>query len=258
MLSGVMLTLKGGPLSGRGGQTLEQQIAAMAPVAWFDPSDLSTMYQTDDTSTPVTANNDPVGRRGDKSGNGKHATQAVAANRGLYKTSGGLHYISADGAGDEYDLPALGVTLAQNRAWFGAMRHRSTSNYGPFFTLGSAGGARQRWTPNFSASNAFRIEIQDAGYSIPTPNPGTDVHVVGVVLDGTTLGDHTLYMDGVAYSATGTETLITVDTNNLLLGAASGTGDIDDYGQIFFDRVPTADEIAILTQYYAQKGGVSL
>lgn len=49
--------------------------------AWFDPEDLSTMYQDAAGTTPVTALEQPVGRWLDKSGNGNHATQPITASR---------------------------------------------------------------------------------------------------------------------------------------------------------------------------------
>lgn len=42
--------------------------------AWYDPSDLSTLFQDAAGTTPVTAVGQPVGRMLDKSGNGNHAT----------------------------------------------------------------------------------------------------------------------------------------------------------------------------------------
>lgn len=49
--------------------------------AWYDPSDLNTMFQDSAGTTPVTAVNQPVGKILDKSGNNHHAMMAVAANR---------------------------------------------------------------------------------------------------------------------------------------------------------------------------------
>lgn len=49
--------------------------------AWFDPSDLLTLYQDAAGTTPVTAVEQPVGLMLDKSGNGYHATQSVTASR---------------------------------------------------------------------------------------------------------------------------------------------------------------------------------
>ena len=49
--------------------------------AWFDPSDLSTLFQDAAGTTPVTAVEQPVGRWLDKSGNGNHATQSITVSR---------------------------------------------------------------------------------------------------------------------------------------------------------------------------------
>ncbi len=49
--------------------------------AWYDPSDLSTLFQDSAGTTPVTAVEQPVGRILDKSGRGNHATQATTTKR---------------------------------------------------------------------------------------------------------------------------------------------------------------------------------
>ena len=53
---------------------------------WYDPSDLSTLFQDIDGNTPVTIASQTVGRINDKSGQGNHAIQATAAARPLYQT----------------------------------------------------------------------------------------------------------------------------------------------------------------------------
>jgi len=77
---------------------------------WWDPSDLSTMFQDSAGTTPVTANNDPVGKILDKSGNGNHLTQATAGKRPLYKTSGGLSWLEFDGVDDFLSIASMTVT----------------------------------------------------------------------------------------------------------------------------------------------------
>jgi len=52
---------------------------------WYDPSDLSTMFQDSAGTTPVTADGQPVGLILDKSGRNNHASQATAAKRPIYK-----------------------------------------------------------------------------------------------------------------------------------------------------------------------------
>jgi len=48
---------------------------------WYDPSDLSTLFQDSAGTTPVTAVEQPVGLVLDKSGRGNHASQSTAAKR---------------------------------------------------------------------------------------------------------------------------------------------------------------------------------
>lgn len=51
--------------------------------AWYDPSDLSTLFQDSAGTTPVTAMEQPVGRILDISGNSNHAFQATSTKRGV-------------------------------------------------------------------------------------------------------------------------------------------------------------------------------
>src|SRR5690554_7137473 len=67
---------------------------------WYDPSNLTTLFQDSAGTTPVTADGDPVGLMLDKSGNGNHVSQSVAASRPIYRTAAGLHWLEFDGVDD--------------------------------------------------------------------------------------------------------------------------------------------------------------
>ena len=73
--------------------------------AWYDPSDLSTLFQDAAGTTPVTADGDPVGLMFDKSGNVNHAIQSVVASRPVYRTDGTLHWLQFDGVDDHLNVP---------------------------------------------------------------------------------------------------------------------------------------------------------
>lgn len=68
--------------------------------AWYDPSDISTLFQDVAGTTPVTADGDPVARVNDKSGNSHNLLQATSSKRPIYKTSGGLSWLLFDGVDD--------------------------------------------------------------------------------------------------------------------------------------------------------------
>lgn len=75
-------------------------------------------------TVPVTADSDPVGAMLDKSGNGNHVIQATEANRPLYKTSGGLHWLEFDGSND---FLSDAYALAQPNDYVHALRRISTA-----------------------------------------------------------------------------------------------------------------------------------
>ena len=79
--------------------------------AWFDPSDLSTLYQDAAGTTPVTAVEQPVGRMLDKSGRGNHATQATTTSRPTLKQdASGKYYLSFDGVDDYLSTGSIDFT----------------------------------------------------------------------------------------------------------------------------------------------------
>ena len=79
--------------------------------AWYDPSDLTTVWQDSGRTTPAVVG-DPVGCIDDKSGAGLHMTQATAAARPtLRQDAGGFYYLERDGS-DDYMHSAASVALA--------------------------------------------------------------------------------------------------------------------------------------------------
>ena len=112
--------------------------------AWYDPSDLATLYQDSAGTTPVATDGDPVGLMLDKSGNGNHATQSSSDLKPIYRTDGTLHWLEFDGFDDtmlslttlplQYGQTAIaGVSIpstgdGSTRAVFGL--HSGTSYFG--------------------------------------------------------------------------------------------------------------------------------
>ena len=85
---------------------------------WYDPSDSTTVF-TDSAGTIPAVLEDPVGKILDKSGNGKHATQATAAARGTLKATGVVEWIDYDGVDDVHNTTfpvSLGTACTVARA----------------------------------------------------------------------------------------------------------------------------------------------
>ena len=89
--------------------------AASEPGAWYDPSDLSTMFQDEAGTTPVTAVEQPVGRMLDKSGRGNHATQATTTKRPVYsRRVNMLTKTDAISINSPWGVGLAGITIRQN------------------------------------------------------------------------------------------------------------------------------------------------
>jgi hypothetical protein len=80
--------------------------------AWYDPSDLSTMFQDSTGVTPVTAVEQSVGKINDKSGNNNHATQATAAARPVLRARYNLLTYSEQFDNAAWAKTALGTVSA--------------------------------------------------------------------------------------------------------------------------------------------------
>ncbi|MBS0371887.1 MAG: hypothetical protein JSS57_22110 [Proteobacteria bacterium] len=89
--------------AGAGGQSLDSAIRALFASGekgvWYDPSDLSSMFQDSAGTTPAVVDQ-AVGYIADKSGNGNHAKQSITASKPILRLSGGLYYLQFDGVDD--------------------------------------------------------------------------------------------------------------------------------------------------------------
>ena len=51
---------------------------------WYDPNDITTLFQDTAGTTPITTTGQSVALMLDKSGNAKHASQSTAGSRPIY------------------------------------------------------------------------------------------------------------------------------------------------------------------------------
>ena len=98
--------------------------------AWYDPSDLTTMFQDRAGTTPVTADGQTVGLILDKSGRGNHATAHSDAARPLYRTDGTYHWIQFDGVDDNFDTGVINKSTWSGG--FGITGHLAASGDGGY------------------------------------------------------------------------------------------------------------------------------
>jgi hypothetical protein len=105
---------------------------------WLDANDTSTLFQDDAGTTPATADTNPVGYWGDKSGNLRHAIQSTANNRPIVKlaTQGAKNILRFDST--DRLIATFAAPLAQpNAIWIVAKKPTAGGYY-----YDSTGGTR--------------------------------------------------------------------------------------------------------------------
>lgn len=158
--------------------------------AWYDPSDLSTLFQDALATTPVTGVGDPVARINDKSGNGLHwykQAEDAGSPGTLQQDSNGKYYIDFAGTDDGYITNNL--TMVAGPMDMVAALNRDTTDQNVFF-YGAHGG------------NAFAGAASTAT-SAPDGLSGTTSYIV----DGATLSSPTRQTVNNAMTTTSKHTL---------------------------------------------------
>ena len=224
--------------AGAGGQSLDSAVRALfangEQGAWYDPSDLSTMFQDSAGTTPVTAVGQSVGRILDKSGRGNHATQATAASRPVLQQDGnGKYYLAFDGVNDFLSTGSVDFTGTDKMTVVAGVRSNA-NGYSNILELGtdaasSNGFAFQR---GFSANGDYAglLYGTSLGYGHTTNYVAPDTSVVTVgynlALASVSAGEITFRRNGsvaatlIALGLAGTGNFA---SNPLYIGTRAGT-----------------------------------
>lgn len=120
---------------------------------WYDPSDLSTMFQDSAGTIAVTAPGQPVGLIKDKSGNNNHASQANNGQRPTYNVdSNGSSYLQFDGSDDVF-VTINPINLEIGMSAFAISNAGSGIGLGTLVSQGSAGYLGVQQTANSYIKN---------------------------------------------------------------------------------------------------------
>jgi len=238
--------------------------------AWYDPSDLSTLFQDSAGTTPVTASGQPVGKMLDKSGNGNHATQATSAKRPTYTEGSGLSWLAFDGVDDAMavaDVSGMRQSIMTFFIGVGQLSLSTRDDQLPLWTRDdwfASGNSQEFSTNNYvfgNSASAFQVfgRTPAAPLSQGSMTANTKV-IVSARSDGNNINSR---INGVAQT-TAALTLGTNDTSGFTLGASSGDGvyvhftQMNMYGLIVRGSTSSAAEIASTEAYLAAKTGVTL
>lgn len=219
--------------------------------SWYDPSDLSTLWQDSARTVPVTAHGDPVGAIDDKSGNGNHAIQASAGLRPLYQDDASGRYLLFDGVDDWLRNSAAELIQPWDR--ISAVRMVTHTSGDLIFGEGiapSTGRLRQD-------SPSPTIDIYD-GIAFAAANTDLATGVNGVVTERRDGANSRLAINNNAYT---TGDSGTTGVNGLTIAASrtgGGNGHIRFYGMVMRAGTLTEIEIADIRGWYGDKAGLNL
>jgi len=225
---------------------------------WYDPSDLSTLWQDSARTTQVTADGEPVGCIDDKSGNGNHLTQSTSGARPQYKTSGGLHWLEFDGIDDFMTNSGYATTNV-----FTVMSCRSEDT--------TYAGGRDCFS-TYSSNRGFSIDRNPSGGLRFYTGTGSGLNTDSVSRTNT-LGEVLVFTGG--YSGTQTVARINKDTRvtttrtysqKTAAGFTLGRGEYDVntrldgkwYGGLMINRFLSNAAQDDYVGYVGAKGGLSL
>ena len=226
-----------------------------SPVAWYDFSDPSSLFQNSDGTGAVSADTDPVGYVTDKTGNGRHLIQATSSKRPQYRTGSPRAYLKNDGVDDFMEStgsnftgftnpnPAgyiIGVIRSPNANWnnFGSIFDMTNGN-GRMGSIVNSGNTGLYTGPSPSASrqNGTSVTVGASCWSSITTRFLFDI-------TGTTI-------TGTYCSTADTRQVFTYDTN---VGGACAM----ELSELFyFDTAPSSTNREKLEGYLAWRHGMN-
>ena len=239
------------------------------PGVWYDPSDLSTLFQDTAGTTPVTTPGQTVALMLDKSGNGFHATQPTAAARPTYQTDGTLHWLSFDGVDDWMVTPTITPGIDKAQVFAGV---RKLSDAVQMFTETSANAALLNGALFFVFGDSNNAQYSSLGRGTALVTQQQVVKLVGFFAPDTAVltvthdivGDlSTIRRNGVAgANATGDKGTGNFLAYPMYIGSRAGTS-LRFNGQLYslitrFGANLEVAQIESTEAYVAGKTGVTL
>lgn len=212
--------------------------------AWYDPSDLTTLFQADGTTPAVV--NGGVGKVLDKSGNGNHMVQVTGTKCPLLKQSGGLTWLEFDGADDFLAKSTINTVQPFNRLT--AMRNIG-GVFGDMLGADAAGNCAAQYNGGNLTLNA------DVGAACSRPMTANADVVANAFFNG---ASSSLQINN-GTPATGNPGPAQI--NSLSAGALDGGGlpvPMRWYGDIFYPGTLTAAQIASVKTWLGGKAGIGI
>lgn len=104
---------------------------------WYDPSDLTTLFQDAAMTLPVSTDGDPVGCIVDKSGNGHHALQSNSTNKPVFRSDGGSSWIDFSSSSAWLSCAGLDLSHTNQASVVLKVERAASSGVGTIFEFSS-------------------------------------------------------------------------------------------------------------------------
>lgn len=229
---------------------------------WLDASDASTLFTDSAGTTAATADGDPVGYWGDKSGNTNNTTQADGTKKPLLKlaTQNSKNSVRFDGSND--NLKALTGGANSNYTLFVVNKklNATAANY-MLFSMGEEVNGRRRslWHYPYFSDAYIAFNGQNADYNNTNVNLKFVQNVANIAQLQRNGQSISLAKNGNSY-ATGTAsaTLVTYTATSIFIGTNNAQTEAynGDYHEILYynSLVSDSDRTLILTYLNAKWG----
>jgi len=125
-----------------------------------------------------------------------------------------LDFVSANS--DTVDTNIVPVTGSQNRTVACWINPDDVSSIETIISWGDATDG-EKYTFGYSSGDLY-LEVRNGGYKSSLSLSSDSWQFVGLVLDGSTVGDHMFYLDGTTESASGTSSVSTGSNNTAVIG----------------------------------------
>lgn len=132
---------------------------------FYDPNDLSTMYQDDAGTIPVTGVGQPVGLIRDKSGRNNHARQTTSASRPILRQNAttGAYYLEFDGSDDFLQTSNIDFTVTDEVSLFAGVRRLADGTFGVIAEHGANTDTRGSFAVLSSSGKGYYLQCGTPG-----------------------------------------------------------------------------------------------
>ena len=240
---------------------------------FYDPNDLTTMWQDAAGTVPVTGAGQSVGLIKDKSGRNNHAYQSVSASRPILQRNAttGAYYLAFDGADDFLVTNSIDFTAANKMSLFTGLERTGNATIGTVLETGSnyitpTGGFGVQY-PHIANGNTVNLLASSSGATVNTAGanaPNVLTYAGFIDLSKTTAADQLKFRVNGAYDTVGRANL--AGNGNfanipVYIGRRAGTSNPLNgriYSLIGISRLTTGDETIALEKELAKRIGVTL